>query len=29
MKVEGTVKVQALIDEYGEVMEAEVVEGIG
>ena len=27
--IQGTVKVQAFIDEYGEVMEAEVVEGIG
>jgi len=28
-EIQGTVKVQAFIDEYGEVMEAQVVEGIG
>ena len=28
-EIKGTVKVQAFVDEYGEVMEAEVVEGIG
>jgi protein TonB len=28
-EISGTVKVQAFIDEYGEVMEAQVVKGIG